>query len=173
MHEYSDLFWSAFSRIWTEYGEIRSISNISPVKNTEYWYFLLAQLLFFTYIYIHISILIISWYLSTLTIPLSKRNQSDISSELLFFLWLFFVVISSKYKTWAIFDILMTLAIGINIINRQMNQFFQLLLKLVFISFLYFKSFKILVQRILPLHYVLVCIMKSYMSKMTLSSLLT
>ena len=127
----------------------------------------------FFHIYIHISILIISWYLSTLTIPLSKRNQSDISSELLFLLWLFFVVISRKYKTWAIFDILLTIAIGINIINRQMNQFFQLLLKLYFISFPYFNSFKIQVQRILPLHYVLLCIIKTYMSKMTFSSLLT
>ena len=127
----------------------------------------------YIYIYIYISILIISWYLSTLTIPLSKRNQSDISSELLFLLWLFFVVISRKYKTWAIFDILMTIAIGINIINRQMNQFFQLLLKLYFISFPHFNSFKIQVQRILPLHYVLLCIIKTYMSKMTFSSLLT
>ena len=131
MHEYSDLFWSAFSRIWTEYGEIRSISNISTVRNTECWYFLLAQLLFFFFFFFFdISILIISRYLSTLTIPLSKRNQSNISSELLFLLWLFFVVISRKYKTWAIFYILMTIAMVINIINRQMNQFFQLLFKL-------------------------------------------
>ena len=134
MHEYSDLFWSAFSRIWTEYGEIRSISNISTVKNTEYWYVLLAQLLLYIYIYIYIYIyfytLIFLLYLSTLTIPLSKRNQSNISSELLFLLWLFFVVISRKYKTWAIFYILMTIAMVINIINRQMNQFFQLLFKL-------------------------------------------
>ena len=71
MHEYSNLVWSAFSRIWTEYGEIRSISNISTVKNTEYWYFLLAQLLLYIYIYIYIYFyphnLMISQYLNNTT----------------------------------------------------------------------------------------------------------
>ena len=37
---YSELFWSAFSRIWTEYGEIRSISVQIPghadQNNSEY-----------------------------------------------------------------------------------------------------------------------------------------
>ena len=40
---YSEFFWSAFSRIWTEYGEIRSISPYSAEvpgnteqKNSEY-----------------------------------------------------------------------------------------------------------------------------------------
>ena len=44
---YSELFWSAFSRIRTEYGEIRSISSNSvqmwenaDQNNSEYGYFL-------------------------------------------------------------------------------------------------------------------------------------
>ena len=34
---YSELFWSAFSRIWTEYGEIRSISpySVRMPKNAD------------------------------------------------------------------------------------------------------------------------------------------
>ena len=43
---YSELFWSAFSRIWTEYGEIRSISPYSvrmrenrDQNHTEYGHF--------------------------------------------------------------------------------------------------------------------------------------
>ena len=34
---YSELFWSVFSSIWTEYGEIRSISPYSDqmLKNTD------------------------------------------------------------------------------------------------------------------------------------------
>ena len=44
---YSELFWSAFSRIWTEYGEILRISPYSvrmrenaDQKNSEYGHFL-------------------------------------------------------------------------------------------------------------------------------------
>ena len=44
---YSELFWSAFSRIWTEYGEMRSISPYSvrmpenaDQSNSEYGHFL-------------------------------------------------------------------------------------------------------------------------------------
>ena len=44
---YSDLFWSVFSRIWTEYGEIWSISPYSvrlrenkDQHNSQYGYFL-------------------------------------------------------------------------------------------------------------------------------------
>ena len=44
---YSELFWSTFSRIWTEYGEIRSISPYSVLmrenpdeNNSEYNHFL-------------------------------------------------------------------------------------------------------------------------------------
>ena len=35
--QYSELFWSAFPRIWTEYGEIRSISpySVRIRENTE------------------------------------------------------------------------------------------------------------------------------------------
>ena len=43
---YSELFWSAFSRIWTEYGEIGSISPYSvrmrenaDQNNSEYGHF--------------------------------------------------------------------------------------------------------------------------------------
>ena len=44
---YSELFWSAFSRIWTEYGEIFRISPYSvqmkenaDQNNSEYWHIL-------------------------------------------------------------------------------------------------------------------------------------
>ena len=44
---YSELFWSAFSRIWNEYGEMRSISPYSvrmpenaDQSNSEYGHFL-------------------------------------------------------------------------------------------------------------------------------------
>ena len=44
---YSELLWSTFSRIWTEYGEIRSISSYSvrmrenaDQNNSEYEHFL-------------------------------------------------------------------------------------------------------------------------------------
>ena len=44
---YSELFWSAFSRIWTEYGEIRSISPYlvrmrenADQNNSKYGHFL-------------------------------------------------------------------------------------------------------------------------------------
>ena len=43
----SELFWSAFSRIWTEYGEIRSVSTYSvrmrenaDQNNSQYGHFL-------------------------------------------------------------------------------------------------------------------------------------
>ena len=43
---YSEFFWSVFSRIWTEYGEIRSISPYSvrmrentDQNNSEYGHF--------------------------------------------------------------------------------------------------------------------------------------
>ena len=35
-----------------------------------------------------------------------------------------------KYKKWAIFDILMTITLGVNMITRQMTLFFHLLLEL-------------------------------------------
>ena len=46
MCPYSELFWSVFSRIWTEYGEIRSIFQYSvgmqentDQNNSEYGHF--------------------------------------------------------------------------------------------------------------------------------------
>ena len=45
--QYSELFWSTFSRIWTEYGEIRSISPYlvrmqenADQNNSKYVHFL-------------------------------------------------------------------------------------------------------------------------------------
>ena len=48
---YSELFWSTFSRIWTEYGEIRSISVFRPNAGNanqnkyEYGHFLRSDVL--------------------------------------------------------------------------------------------------------------------------------
>ena len=47
---YSELFWSVFSRIWTDYGEIRSISlysvqmrDIADQNNSEHGHFLRSE----------------------------------------------------------------------------------------------------------------------------------
>ena len=59
----------------------------------------------------------------------------------------FFAIISRKYKKWAIFDILMTLILGVNMITRQMTSFFHLLFELyplVYILFLHFNTFKVM-----------------------------
>ena len=126
---YSGLHFPAFGLNMERYGVLATY-QLSKIHNIGIFCWLSFFFSFSFFFFFDISILIISRYLSTLTIPLSKRNQSNISSELLFLLWLFFVVISRKYKTWAIFYILMTIAMVINIINRQMNQFLQLLFKL-------------------------------------------
>ena len=50
---YSELFWSAFSRIWTEYGEILCISSYwirmrenADQNNSKYGHFLRSVILF-------------------------------------------------------------------------------------------------------------------------------
>ena len=55
-YPYSDLFWSAFSRIWTEYEEILHISPYSvrnqenaDQNNSEYGHFLRSVLFFVTF----------------------------------------------------------------------------------------------------------------------------
>ena len=52
MCQYSELFWSAFSFIWTEYGEIRNISPYSvqmrenaDQNNSEHGHFVAVLLL--------------------------------------------------------------------------------------------------------------------------------
>ena len=91
-------------------------------------------------------------------------------------LWLFFAVNSRKYKKWAIFDILMTITPGVNMLTRQMiHIFFIYSLSFIrwYISFLHFKTFKIQFHGVSQLHYVLVFKIHIYMPKMILSSLLT
>ena len=66
----------------------------------------------------------------------------------------------------------MTITLRVNIINRQMTPFFSSNLR-AFISFLYFKNFKIQFHWIPTLYYVLVCKIHIYMLQMTLSSQLT
>ena len=58
---------------------------------------------------------------------------------------LLFAVISSKYKKWAIFDILMTIILAVNMITRKMTPLFINSLSCMgwHISFLHFKTFKI------------------------------
>ena len=49
---YSELFWSTFSRIWTEYGEIRGISvqirGHADQNNSEYGHVLRSDNFLFT-----------------------------------------------------------------------------------------------------------------------------
>ena len=65
---YSELFWPEFFRIWTEYGEIRSISPYSvwmrkneDQKNSEYGHFLRCDTLSLKFCYLkiilHLSLL--------------------------------------------------------------------------------------------------------------------
>ena len=51
---YSELFWSVFFRIWTEYGETRSVSSYSfqmrentDQNNYEYWHFSRSENIWF------------------------------------------------------------------------------------------------------------------------------
>ena len=115
----------------------------------------------------------------------------------------FFASISRKYKKWAILDILMTITRGANMITRQIAPFFPCTFcalsvdisafqdlqnsvpcLLTWISFFYIKFANIWyvtysVPNLIPiwspplLHYILVCKIRIYMPKMTLSSLLT
>ena len=68
---YSELFWSAFSRIWTEYGEIRSVFPYSGrmrenanQSNSEYGHFLCSAIYCFrvSLIYIfHLKVFFMSF----------------------------------------------------------------------------------------------------------------
>ena len=86
-----------------------------------------------------------------------------------------FAAISRKHQKWAIFDNLMTIILGANMITRQKTSLFSSTIWAlsVDISFFYFKTLKIQFHGVLFLHYVLVCKMHTCLPKMTFSSLLT
>ena len=86
---------------------------------------------------------------------------------------LIFAVFSSKHIKWAIFDILMTLNLGVNI-TRQMTPIFLIYsLSSIrwYISFLHFKNLKFQSHGVPIFQYVLVCKIHISVLKMTLSSL--
>ena len=66
---------------------------------------------------------------------------------------IFFDAISRKYKTWAIFDMLMTKTPRVNMIARQMTPFFS---SLWYILFLHFRTFRIQFYGIPHSHYALI-----------------
>ena len=79
-------------------------------------------------------------------------------------------------KNLTIFDILMTINPGANMITRQLTPFFfvnSLSSIRWFISFLHLKTFKIQFLGVPPLYYFLVCKIHIFMLKMTLSRLFT
>ena len=86
---------------------------------------------------------------------------------------IFFAVINQKCEKCTIFNILMIITLGVNMINRQMPHFSHLLLSSIhwYTSFSHFKNFKIQFHAH-PLHHVMVCQIHIYMIKMTISNLL-
>ena len=81
---YSGLHFPAFGLNMERYGVLATY-QLLEIQNVGIFCWL-SFFFFFFFFFFDISILIISRYLSTLTISLSKRNQSNISSELLFLL---------------------------------------------------------------------------------------
>ena len=79
----------------------------------------------------------------------------------------------NNHKKRAIFDVLMTLTLNINMITRWITSFFSSTFWALSIVVFHFKTFKIQFYVLPLLSYVLVCKMHISITKMTLSKLLT
>ena len=81
-------------------------------------------------------------------------------------LWLIFSVISREYEIWAIFNILIILTVGVNMITILTSFLSSTIsaLSVSYISFLDLKIFKMQFRRVIPFHYILVLQIDIYMS---------
>ena len=90
---------------------------------------------------------------SPAVLPVSVKENLDRKKNLP---QLIFAVISRKHKKMSHFDILMSITLEVNMINRQMTPFFSsnLLSSICqYISILHFNTFKIQFNGVPPLHY--------------------
>ena len=79
-YPYLEFFWSVFSRIRTEFGEIQSISSYSVLmwenadqKNSEYWYFSRSD----SYLFVWPGL-----FIAEIEIIITKQNQIGKSKKL-------------------------------------------------------------------------------------------
>ena len=90
---------------------------------------------------------------SPAVLPVSVKENLDRKKNLP---QLILAVISKKHKKMSHFDILMSITLEVNMINRQMTPFFSSnLLSSIrqYISILHFNTFKIQFNGVPPLHY--------------------